>query len=59
MTTRVMSAIAATFGALAKKVVTGVGAHAEIWDADAWNAYAESNESSYAELEQEVIPGLF
>jgi MraZ protein len=40
-------------------VVTGVGAHAEIWDADAWNAYAESNESSYAEMEQEVIPGLF
>jgi MraZ protein len=40
-------------------VVTGVGAHAEIWDADAWNAYAESNESTYAEMEQEVIPGLF
>ncbi|WEG10154.1 division/cell wall cluster transcriptional repressor MraZ [Microbacterium horticulturae] len=40
-------------------VVTGVGAHAEIWDADAWNAYAESNESAYAEMEQEVIPGLF
>lgn len=40
-------------------VVTGVGAHAEIWDADAWNAYAESNEDTYAEMEQEVIPGLF
>ncbi|UUT35200.1 division/cell wall cluster transcriptional repressor MraZ [Microbacterium elymi] len=40
-------------------VVTGVGAHAEIWDADAWNAYAEDNESTYAEMEQEVIPGLF
>ena len=40
-------------------VVTGVGAHAEIWNADAWNAYAEGNEDSYAELEQEVIPGLF
>ncbi|MEQ6897335.1 division/cell wall cluster transcriptional repressor MraZ [Microbacterium sp. KR10-403] len=40
-------------------VVTGVGAHAEIWDADAWNAYAESNEETYAEMEQEVIPGLF
>lgn len=40
-------------------VLTGVGAHAEIWDADAWNAYAESNESAFAELEQEVIPGLF
>ncbi|MCJ1707991.1 division/cell wall cluster transcriptional repressor MraZ [Microbacterium sp. VKM Ac-2923] len=40
-------------------VVTGVGAHAEIWDAEAWNAYAESNEDTYAEMEQEVIPGLF
>jgi MraZ protein len=40
-------------------VVTGVGAHAEIWDASAWNAYLEGNEESYADLEQEVIPGLF
>lgn len=40
-------------------VVTGVGAHAEIWDADAWNAYAEGNEDSYSDMEQEVIPGLF
>lgn len=40
-------------------VVTGVGAHAEIWDATAWNTYLESNEENYADLEQEVIPGLF
>ena len=40
-------------------VVTGVGAHAEIWDAAAWTAYADANEESYAEMEQEVIPGLF
>ena len=40
-------------------VVTGVGAHAEIWDAEAWNAYAEGNEDSYSDMEQEVIPGLF
>ncbi|HWV49156.1 MAG TPA: division/cell wall cluster transcriptional repressor MraZ [Microbacterium sp.] len=40
-------------------IVTGVGAHAEIWDAAAWNTYLESNEETYAELEQEVIPGLF
>ena len=39
--------------------MTGVGVHAEIWNAVAWNAYAEGNEDSYAELEQEVIPGLF
>ncbi|WP_424980857.1 division/cell wall cluster transcriptional repressor MraZ [Microbacterium sp. S308A+] len=40
-------------------IVTGVGAHAEIWDASAWNTYAEGHEDSYAELEEEVIPGLF
>lgn len=40
-------------------VVTGVGAHAEVWNADAWDAYAESNEDTYSEMEQEVIPGLF
>lgn len=40
-------------------VVTGVGAHAEIWDATAWSDYLASNEESYADLEQEVIPGLF
>ena len=40
-------------------VVTGVGAHAEIWDARAWNDYLEGNEATYSEMEQEVIPGLF
>ncbi|HVL61661.1 MAG TPA: division/cell wall cluster transcriptional repressor MraZ [Microbacterium sp.] len=40
-------------------VVTGVGAHAEVWNADAWNAYADSNEDTYSDMEQEVIPGLF
>lgn len=40
-------------------IVTGVGAHAEIWDAEAWNQYLSANEESYSEMEQEVIPGLF
>lgn len=40
-------------------ILTGVGAHAEIWDAAAWNTYAEDHEDAYAELEEEVIPGLF
>lgn len=49
-----------TYAALGRElVVTGVGAHAEIWDADAWNAYADSNEDTYSDMEQEVIPGLF
>lgn len=40
-------------------IVTGVGAHAEIWDSGRWNDYLADNEESYSELEQEVIPGLF
>ncbi|MCK6080439.1 division/cell wall cluster transcriptional repressor MraZ [Microbacterium sp. EYE_5] len=49
-----------TYADLEKElVVTGVGAHAEIWNADAWNAYADSNEDTYSDMEQEVIPGLF
>lgn len=49
-----------TYAALERElIVTGVGAHAEIWNADAWNAYADSNEDTYSDMEQEVIPGLF
>lgn len=49
-----------TYAGLEKElIVTGVGAHAEIWNADAWNAYADSNEDTYSDMEQEVIPGLF
>jgi len=40
-------------------VVTGVGDRAEIWNAEAWNAYTEANEETYSELAEEVIPGLF
>lgn len=49
-----------TYAGLSKElVVTGVGAHAEIWDANSWNDYLASNEDDYSEMEQEVIPGLF
>ncbi|MDR2293720.1 MAG: division/cell wall cluster transcriptional repressor MraZ [Microbacterium sp.] len=49
-----------TYAGLEKElVVTGVGAHAEIWNAQAWNEFVEANEESYADMEQEVIPGLF
>lgn len=40
-------------------VVTGVGSRAEIWNAAAWAEYAAAHEDSYAELQEEVIPGLF
>lgn len=49
-----------TYAGLQRELImTGVGAHAEIWDAEAWNTYSENNEDAYAELEEEVIPGLF
>jgi MraZ protein len=40
-------------------VVIGVGSRAEIWNASAWNEYLKRQESEFAEVAQEVIPGLF
>lgn len=39
--------------------VIGAGSRAEIWDAEAWQAYLAEQESVFAEAEEEVIPGLF
>lgn len=39
--------------------VIGAGTRAEIWDAEAWNAYVEANETAFSETAEEVIPGLF
>ena len=30
----------------------------EIWDEAAWTAYSESQEESFAELSDEVFPGI-
>ncbi len=40
-------------------VVIGVGTRAEIWDAKAWNEYLAKQESAFANVAEEVIPGLF
>lgn len=40
-------------------VVIGVGSRAEIWDAATWNSYLAAQEASFANVAQEVIPGLF
>ncbi|MEY3908948.1 MAG: hypothetical protein RLZZ90_855, partial [Actinomycetota bacterium] len=32
---------------------------AEIWDATAWNDYLAKQENSFANVAEEVIPGLF
>jgi MraZ protein len=39
--------------------VIGAGTRLEVWDSVAWNAYLEETEQSFAETEEEVIPGLF
>jgi MraZ protein len=40
-------------------VVIGVGSRAEIWNAKSWNAYLAKQETEFANVAQEVIPGLF
>lgn len=39
--------------------VVGAGSRAEIWDAQAWDAYLTEQESAFSDTEDEVIPGLF
>jgi MraZ protein len=39
--------------------VIGVGDRVEIWDSGAWARYRERAESDFANLAEEVIPGLF
>lgn len=40
-------------------VVIGVGSRAEIWNASAWNEYLNKQETAFANVAEEVIPGLF
>lgn len=40
-------------------VVIGVGSRAEIWNAKAWAEYLIKQESTFANVATEVIPGLF
>lgn len=49
-----------TYAALDRDlIVVGVGTRLEIWDATAWNEYLTSRESAFAEIADEVVPGLF
>lgn len=40
-------------------VVIGAMNRLEIWDAEAWGTYSEQQEQSFAELSEEVLPGVF
>jgi MraZ protein len=39
-------------------VVIGAGPRVEVWDASAWQTYLTQQEESFAELSEEVFPGL-
>jgi MraZ protein len=39
-------------------VVIGMGSRVEIWDAASWADYLAANEGTFAELSEEVLPGL-
>lgn len=39
--------------------VIGAGSRAEIWDATAWQRYLDEQETTFAEIGEEVIPGMF
>ncbi|HMO10547.1 MAG TPA: cell division/cell wall cluster transcriptional repressor MraZ, partial [Actinotalea sp.] len=48
------------YAGLARDVaVIGMGARAEIWDAQAWETYLADHVDSYSETSDEVIPGAF
>ena len=40
-------------------VVIGAMNRVEIWDAAAWRSYSEEQESAFADLSEEVLPGVF
>lgn len=39
--------------------VIGAGPRLEVWDSGVWSTYLEATEQSFADIEEEVIPGLF
>lgn len=38
--------------------VIGVGTRAEIWDTTSWNEYLQTQEDSFADTQEEVIPDM-
>ena len=49
-----------TYATLEKNcVVIGANTRLEIWDANAWSKYLADREKKFAEVSEEVLPGLF
>jgi MraZ protein len=40
-------------------VVIGANTRLEVWDAAAWQAYLDGTEQDYADVAEEVLPGIF
>lgn len=40
-------------------VVVGANNRVEIWDAVAWQSYADSADAAFADIAEEVLPGVF
>jgi len=40
-------------------VVIGANTRVEIWDSASWDAYLASQEDSFSDLSEEVLPGIF
>lgn len=48
------------YASLAKEcVVIGAITRLEIWDSAAWQQYLDEHEDSYAQAQEEVLPGVF
>jgi MraZ protein len=39
-------------------VVIGANTRVEVWDREAWESYLADREQAFAELEEEVLPGV-
>ncbi|HEY4315956.1 MAG TPA: cell division/cell wall cluster transcriptional repressor MraZ, partial [Actinomycetes bacterium] len=39
-------------------VVLGAGTRVEVWDATAWERYTAEQEGPFADLSEEVLPGV-
>ena len=49
-----------TYASLEKNcVVIGANTRLEIWDSITWNAYLSDREKTFADVSEEVLPGLF
>jgi MraZ protein len=40
-------------------VVIGASTRVEIWDSQAWDSYLAESEEAFADIEEEVLPGVF